>query len=90
MVEIAVTEEIGKRKRNDQRFAGRDSKEKEEEDEARNLIEEMQRNLDEVQNKSCEVEQKLNRILGIHRCFWHGTRTSEAHGDKTLAADAEK
>ena len=34
-----------------------------EEDEARNLIEEMQRNLDEAQHKSLEVEQKLIRIL---------------------------
>ena len=45
-------------------------KRRDEEDEARNLIEEMQRNLDEAQNKSCDVEQKLNCILwGIHRCF---------------------
>ena len=38
-------------------------KRRDEEDEARNLIEEMHRNLDDVQNKSHEVEQKLNRIL---------------------------
>ena len=36
---------------------------REEEDEARNLIEEMQRNLDEPQNKSFELEWKLNRFL---------------------------
>ena len=38
-------------------------KRREEEDEARNLLEEMQRNLDDAQKKSHEVEQKLNRIL---------------------------
>ena len=38
-------------------------KRREEEDEARNLIEEMQRNLDEAQNRSCEVGRKMNRIL---------------------------
>ena len=37
-------------------------KRREEEDEARGLIE-MQRNLDEAQNKSCEVERKLDRVL---------------------------
>ena len=35
----------------------------EEEDEARGLIEEMQRNLDEAQNRSYEVERKLDRVL---------------------------
>ena len=29
----------------------------------RTLIDEMQRNLDDAQNKSCKVEQKLNRLL---------------------------
>ena len=38
-------------------------KRREEKDEARNLIEEMQRNVDEARNKSYELEQKLNRIL---------------------------
>ena len=38
-------------------------KRREEEDEARNLIEEMQRNVDEAQNKSYEVERKLDRVL---------------------------
>ena len=38
-------------------------KRREEEDEARNLIEEMQRNLDEAQHKSFEVEWKLDRVL---------------------------
>ena len=36
---------------------------REEEDEASGLIEEMQRNLDEAQNKSCEVERTLDRVL---------------------------
>ena len=35
----------------------------EEENEARGLIEEMQRNLDEAQNRSYEVERKLDRVL---------------------------
>ena len=39
---------------------------KKNEDEARNLIEEMQRNPDDAQNNSCEVEQKLNRILLVY------------------------
>ena len=34
----------------------------EEEDEARNLIEEMQRNLDEAQHQSFEVERMLDRV----------------------------
>ena len=38
-------------------------KRREKEDDARNLIEEMQHNVDEARNKSCELEQKLNRIL---------------------------
>ena len=38
-------------------------KRREEEDETRNLIEEMQRNVDEAQNKSYEFEQNPNRIL---------------------------
>ena len=38
-------------------------KRREEEDEARGLIEEMQRNLDEAQNRSYEVERKLDRVL---------------------------
>ena len=38
-------------------------KRREEEDEARGLIEEMQRNLDEAQTRSYEVERKLDRVL---------------------------
>ena len=38
-------------------------KRREDEDEARGLIEEMQRNLDEAQNRSYEVERKLDRVL---------------------------
>ena len=65
MVEVAVTDE-----KQEERERGmiRDflvelRKRKDKEDEARNLIEEMQRDLDDAQNKSYEVEQKLNRIL---------------------------
>ena len=36
---------------------------REEEDEARVLTEEMQRNLDEAQSRSYEVERKLDRVL---------------------------
>ena len=39
-------------------------KEREEEDEARALIEEMQRNLDEAQARASETEWKLGRVLG--------------------------
>ena len=38
-------------------------KRRQEEDEARGLIEEMQRNLDEARNRSYEVERKLERVL---------------------------
>ena len=41
-------------------------KRREEEDEARGLIEEMQRNLDEAQNRSYEAERKLDRVLWEH------------------------
>ena len=37
---------------------------KEEEDEARGLIEDMQRNLDEAQTRCYVVERKLDRVLG--------------------------
>ena len=65
MVDVAVTDE---RQEEREREMIRDllvelRKRKDEEDEARNLIEETQRNLDAAQNKSNEVEQKLNRIL---------------------------
>ena len=36
--------------------------EREEEDEERGFVEEMQRNLDEAQNRSYEVERKLDRV----------------------------
>ena len=39
-------------------------KKREEEDEARGLIEEMQRNLDEAQTRSYEVERMVDRVLG--------------------------
>ena len=65
MVEVAVTDE-----KQEERERGliRDlllelRKKTDEEDEARNLIEEMQRNLDDAQNNSYDVEKKLNRIL---------------------------
>ena len=38
-------------------------KRREEEDEARGLIEEMHRNLDEAQSRRYEVERKLDRVL---------------------------
>ena len=41
--------------------------EREEEDEARALIEEMQRNLDEAQARPSETERKLGRVLGEYR-----------------------
>ena len=65
MVEVAGTDENQEER---ERGMIRDQlvelrKRREEEDEARNLIEEMQRNLDDAHNKSYELEQKLNRIL---------------------------
>ena len=65
MVEVAATDEKqGERERcriRDQLVEVR--KREEEEDEARCLIEEMQRKLDAAQNKSYEAEQKLYSIL---------------------------
>ena len=40
-----------------------------EEDEARELVEEMQRNLDEAQARSYETERKLDRVLGEYVDF---------------------
>ena len=61
MVEIAVTDDT--RERGIFRdLLGELRKRRQEEDDARNLIEEMQRNVDEARNKSYELEQKLNRI----------------------------
>ena len=65
MVEVAATDEKQEER---ERCMIRDQlvevrKRKEEDDEARNLVEEMQRNLDDAQNKSYEAERKLNRIL---------------------------
>ena len=48
------------------------------EEEARNLIEEVQHISDEAQNKSYQLERKLNS-MGIHRGFRQGTRTSTVH-----------
>ena len=59
------------------------------EEEARNLIEEVQHISDEAQNKSYQVEWKLNS-MGIHRGFRQGTRTSTVHNNKALADDAEQ
>ena len=56
----------------------------EEEDEARNLIEEMQRNLDDAQNQSGEVEHKLNRILWEYIEAFDKERVPEAHNDKNF------
>ena len=68
MVEVAVTDE-----KQEERERGmirdllvelrKSPKGRDEEDERKNLIEEMQRNLHDAQNKSYEVEQKLNRTL---------------------------
>ena len=65
MVEVAATDEKQEER---ERCRIRDQlvdvrRRKEEEDEARSLIEEMQRNLDDAQNKSYEAEQKRNSIL---------------------------
>ena len=46
-------------------------KRREEEDEARGLTEEVQRNLDEAQNRSYEVERKVDRVL------WEYTEASD-------------
>ena len=64
----------------------------EEEDEARNLIDEMERNLDEAQHKSLEVERKLDHVLWEYIEAFHKkkTKTSTAHYDKALARDAEQ
>ena len=72
MVEAAVMDEKQEQK---ERGMIRDlleqlQKRREEEDEARNLIEEMQRNLHDALNKSYEVEQEAGPCsLGIHRSF---------------------
>ena len=72
IVEVAVTDEKHNEK---ERCMIRDllvelRKRMEEEDEARNLIEEMQRNLDDARNKSYDAEQKLNHIQKkTHRSF---------------------
>ena len=65
MVEIAVMDEKQEERERGmiRDLLGELRKRREEEDETRNLIEHMQRNLDEAQNKSHEVERKLNRIL---------------------------
>ena len=68
MVEVAATDEKQEERK---RCRIRDKlvefrKRTEKEDEARNLIEEMQRNLDDAQNKRYEAEQKLNGILWEH------------------------
>ena len=63
--EAAVTDETQEQK---ERGMIRDlleqlQRRREEEDEARGLMEEMQRNLDEAQNRSYEVERKSNWVL---------------------------
>ena len=54
---------------------------REEKDEARNLIEEMQRNLDEAQNFCYEVERKLNRSL-FRNTSKLSTRNEDVHSLK--------
>ena len=92
MVEAAVTDGKQERERGMIRdLLGEIRKRREEEDEARNLNEEMQRNLEEAQHKSLEVERKLDRVLWEYiEAFHKGTRTSTAHYDKALADDAEQ
>ena len=65
MVEVAVMDEKQEERERGmiRDLLGEFRKRREEEDEARNLIEEMQHNLDEAQNKNYELERKLNRIL---------------------------
>ena len=65
MVEIAVMDEKQEERERGmiRELLGELRKRREEEDETRNLIEHMQRNFDDAQNKSHEVERKLNRIL---------------------------
>ena len=66
MVEAAAIDE---RQETKERIVVKDlleqlQKRREEEDEATGLMEEMQRNLDEAQRRSHEVERKLDRVLG--------------------------
>ena len=64
MVEAAVMDGKQEKERGMIRdLLGEIRKRREEEDEARNLNEEMQRNLDEAQHESLEVERKLDRVL---------------------------
>ena len=65
MVEAAVMDEKQEQKERGmiRELLEQLQKRREDEDEARGLIEEMQRNLDEAQNKSYEVERKLDRVL---------------------------
>ena len=65
MIEAAVMDEKQEQKEREmiRELLEQLEKRREEEDEARGLIEEMQRNLDEAHNKSYEVERKLDRVL---------------------------
>ena len=64
-VEAAVMDEKNKNKKERGMIGdlpGQLQKRREEDDEERGLIEEMQHNLDEAQNRSYEVERKLDRV----------------------------
>ena len=93
VVEVAVTDEKQEER---ERVMIRDlrvelRKRREEEDEARNLIEEMQRNLDDAQNQSGEVEHNLNRILWEYiEAFDKERGCPRLTMTKTLAGDAEQ
>ena len=64
MVEAAVMDAKQERERGMIRdMLGEIRKRREEEDEARNLNEEMERNLDEAHHESLAVERKLDRVL---------------------------
>ena len=65
MVEIAVTNKKQQERESDiiRELLGELRKRKGEEDEARNQIEDMQRNLDEFQEKSHEMQRTLKSIL---------------------------
>ena len=63
---------------------------REEEDEARGLTEEMQRNLDEAQSRSYEVERKLDRVLWEYIETFENNWTPAAHHDEDVANDAEQ
>ena len=63
---------------------------KDEENEARCVIQEMQRDLKCAQTKSCEAKQKLCSAFGSTPIFRQRTRTPENNHDETLACHAQR